>query len=281
MYFGLERKEILSKDKLNAVVTQKIEVAPELIVLQVTPDGWSLPEFEAGQFAVLGLQVEASRAVWSDPEDEVLDLTQMIRRAYSIASSSVAREYMEFYVTMVRSGALTPRLFALETGDRIWLGPKVSGMFTLSDVPEDKNVVLIATGTGLAPYMSMLRTHLSVDTWRRYAVLHGARHSWDLGYRAELATMQQLCPSFIYIPQISRPRNEHIQWNGFTGYVQDLWTGGPLDERWGNHPDPSDTHVFLCGNPLMCDDMMALLEAEGFKEHTRRRPGDVHVERYW
>ena len=106
-------------EELNAVVTQKIEVAPDLIVLQVTPQKWELPEFEAGQFAVLGLPPQAPRAIWSDQEDEITNPDRLIRRAYSIASSSVVREYMEFYVTMVRSGALTPRLFALEIGDPI------------------------------------------------------------------------------------------------------------------------------------------------------------------
>ena len=271
----------MAETALNAVVTQKMEVAPELIILQVTPDGWELPDFEAGQFAVLGLPPEAPRAPWSDPEDERIEAGRMIRRAYSIASSSVARTYMEFYLTMVRSGALTPRLFALEPGDRLWLGSKVSGMFTLSDVPVDKHVVLVATGTGLAPYMSMLRTHLPTKTARRFAVLHGARHSWDLGYRAELETMQHLCPDFIYIPQISRPADEHVQWAGHTGYVQDLWTSGPLDEVWKGHPSPEDTHVFLCGNPMMCEDMMTQLDREGFREHTRKESGQVHVERYW
>ena len=268
-------------EELNAVVTQKIEVAPDLIVLQVTPRDGDLPEFEAGQFAVLGLPPDAPRATWSDKEDEITNPERLIRRAYSIASSSVAREYMEFYVTMVRSGALTPRLFAMEIGDPIWLGNKISGMFTLSDVPVENHMVLASTGTGLAPYMSMLRTHLPCGDDRRIAVLHGARHSWDLGYRAELATMQNLCENFIYVPQISRPADEPVPWSGLTGYVQNLWSDGSLDEAWGGHPSPSDTHVFLCGNPKMCEDMVALLGEEGFKEHTRREKGQVHVERYW
>ncbi len=271
----------MAKEELNAVVTQKVEVTPELIILQVTPDGWELPDFEPGQFAVLGLTGSASRTTWADPEEEPPDPIRLIRRAYSIASSSVAKEYMEFYVILVRDGALTSRLFALEMGDPIWLGKKVSGMFTLDQVPLDKHVVLAATGTGLAPYMSMLRTHLPDETGRRYAVLHGARHSWDLGYRSELTTMQQLCSNFTYISLISRPANEPVPWGGLTGYVQDLWTGGELDKEWGFRPTPADTHVFLCGNPNMCEDMMVLLSKEGFQEHSKKTPGEVHVERYW
>ena len=269
-------------EEFNAVVTQRLEITPDLIILRVTPDGWELPAFEAGQFAVIGLPPDAPRTEFSDPvEDFVEPRNRLIRRAYSIASSSVATEYLEFYITLVRSGALTPRLFALEMGDRLWLGPKITGMFTLQDVPKNKNVVMVATGTGLAPYMSMLRTYLRENKTRRFVVLHGARHSWDLGYRSELETMQDLCDNFIYIPQISRPANEHIAWSGHTGYVQNLWMDGPLDEVWGGHPTPEDTHVFVCGNPHMCEDVTQILISEGFKEHKRRDPGQVHVERYW
>lgn len=272
----------MPQDELNAIVSQRLEVTPDLIILRVAPDGWELSRFEAGQFAVLGLPRDAPRHAFSDRvEDYDEPVAGLIRRAYSIASSSVAREYMEFYITMVRSGALTPRLFALEVGDRVWLGPKVTGMFTLADVPPDTHVVMVATGTGLAPYMSMLRTYLRDHVERRFVVLHGARHSWDLGYRSELETMQDLCANFTYIPQISRPANEHVSWSGNTGYVQDLWTDGALDETWKGHPTPEDTHVFVCGNPHMCEDVMAILFEEKFKEHSRREPGQIHVERYW
>ena len=115
------------EETTNAIVAQKIEITPEIIILQVKPDGWDLPEFEAGQFAVLGLPGSAPRSEWSDPEEEETEPDKLIRRAYSIASSSVAREYMEFYITVVRSGALTPRLFALEMGDRVWLGCRLAG----------------------------------------------------------------------------------------------------------------------------------------------------------
>ena len=126
----------------------------------MVPDRWELPDFEPGQFAVLGLSGTATRHEVSNPEEERANPGKLIKRAYSIASSSVANEYVEFYIVMVRSGALTPRLFALSVGDRLWLSPKVSGLFTLADVPPDQQVLLISTGTGLAPYMSMLRSHL-------------------------------------------------------------------------------------------------------------------------
>lgn len=266
---------------LNAVVALRTEISPWLIILRVVPDGWELPAFAPGQFGVLGLPGAAPRSAMSEPEEPSSDPDRLIRRAYSIASSSVTREYVEFYVALVTSGALTPRLFALNIGDRVWLSPKITGMFTFDRVPEDQNVVMIATGTGLAPYMSMLTTHLVCGSPRRFAVLHGARHSWDLGYRSELLTLQHLCRNLSYFPVISRPQNEPAPWPGATGYVQDLWEAGVIEKAWGRRPTPADTHIFLCGSPGMIDGAVALLGSEGFKEHTKKETGQIHVERYW
>lgn len=270
-----------SKSELNAVVSHKIEVAPGLIVLRVVPDGWPLPAFVPGQFAVLGLPPEAARCGASDPDEEESKPGRLIRRAYSIASSSVSSEYFEFYINLVQSGLLSPRLFALKPGDRVWLGQKTAGTFTLEQAPPDADIVLVATGTGLAPYMSMLRTNLAPASRRRIAVLLGARHSWDLGYHAELLTMARLCDAFHYFPTISRPDEEVAPWNGRTGYVQELWRSAAVEHAWGVRPMPGTTRVFLCGNPCMIDDMLELLAEEGFAEHSRKQPGEIFVERFW
>ena len=271
----------MQPQELNAVVSQRIEVAPGLIILRVVPDGWHLPEFKPGQFAVLGLPASATRCAFADSEEPPPDPDKLVRRSYSMASSSVDRHYVEFYVTLVHSGGLSPRLFALKPGDRIWLGHKMGGLFTLSDVPADRHLALIGTGTGLAPYMSMLRTLLEPGGPRLYAVIHGARHSWDLGYRSELIALQRMCRNFAYLPVVSRPDEEPVLWGQATGYVQDMWTSGAIAAAWGFEPTPDNTHVFLCGNPDMVDDMVGILAKDGFREHTRKEPGQVHVERYW
>ena len=268
-------------NELNAIVVQKIEVSPGLVIMRVVPEGWELPDFEPGQFAVLGLPGTARRTPVSDPEDPLKNPDKLIKRAYSIASSSKAKEYIEFYVSMVPSGQLTPRLFALRSGDKVWLSPKMHGVFTLDQVEAGRHVAFLATGTGLAPYMSMLRTSLTCGTETQYAVLHGARHSWDLGYRSELMTLRQICSNFTYLPTISRPEKEAAQWTGHSGYLQDLWRSSVLDEKWGFQPSPETTDVFICGNPAMVDDMVEILAGQGFTEHTRKQPGQVHVERYW
>ena len=265
----------------NAILIQRIELAPGLGIFRIAPDGWALPDFAPGQFAVVGLPAASPRVALSDREEEAGDPDRMIRRAYSIASSSLAREYVEIFVNLVRSGELTPRLFALPPGGRLFLGKKFTGMFTLRQVPADANLVMIATGTGLAPYVSMLRSELDCGGPRRVAVLHGARHSWDLGYSAELYTMQRLCPSFTYLPAVSRPEAELAPWGGATGRVQDLWRSGALERAWGFRPSPADTHVFLCGHPGMVDGMTGILTEQGFRVHDARAPGQVHVERWW
>ncbi len=267
--------------QLNAVLTQRIEVAPGLLILRVAPDGWELPEFEAGQYTVLALPGSAPRCDGADPDAEPVLPGKLIKRAYSIASASLQRQYLEFYVTLVHSGALTPRLFALGVGDRLWLGRKITGVFTLDSVPSDQNLLLLSTGTGIAPYMSMIRSVLATDTGRRFAVVHGARHSWDLGYQGELLTLERMCPWFDYLPIISRPKEEPIRWGGRVGYCQDVWSDKIIHELWDKSPSPEDTHVFLCGNPAMLEEMLQLLAEDGFQEHTRKSPGQVHLEKYW
>jgi ferredoxin--NADP+ reductase len=267
--------------QLNAIVTQRIEVAPGLVILRVSPDGWELPDFAAGQFAVLGLPESAPRVALCDPEEPTATPDRLIRRAYSIASSSLEKGYLEFYVTLVHSGRLTPRLFALAPGDRLHLGRKFSGTFTLDQVPAGSDLVLVATGTGLAPYMSMLRSEITCHLEARTTVVLGARHTWDLGYRGELTAMQRFCPTFHYIPVISRPDEELTRWHGHVGYVQDIWERGLIGQIWGRQPDPARCHVLLCGGPRMIEGMMEVLGAAGFREHTKDQPGQIHVEKYW
>ncbi|MGE5295298.1 MAG: ferredoxin--NADP reductase [Solirubrobacterales bacterium] len=267
--------------ELNAIVTLRNEVSPWLTILQVAPDGWTLPDFKAGQCTSLGLPGSVSRCALAEPENPPADPNKLIRRMYCMASSPVNREFLEFYVALVPHGALSPRLFNLQIGDPIWLSEKVSGTFTFDQVPDEAHIVLIATGSGLAPYVSMLSTHLQFMTQRRVAVMHGVRHSWDLGYRSTFMTMQHLRTNFTYLPVVSRPEEEPVPWTGATGHVQDLWNGDALERAWGLRPEPDNTHVFLCGSPDMVEDMEEILMQEEFSEHTKNTPGQIHVEKYW
>lgn len=271
----------MAKRELNAVVTQRSDVSPGLMIMRISPAGWELPDFKAGQFTLLGLPWSAPRCPGADEEAPPADPETCIVRAYSISSASVQRDFIELYITLVRSGALTPRLFALQPGDKVFLSPKITGMFTLDQIPREKNIVMLGTGTGLAPYMSMIRTRLREERERKFLVLHGARHSTDLGYRDVLETIMEFCESFTYVPVISDPEHEVVEWKGRTGFLNELWGNRALWDEAGFVPDPQSTHVLLCGNPQMIEAMTALLGAEGFRKHSRKDPGEIHVEEYW
>ncbi len=263
----------------NATVIGREEINPQLVIIRVRPDA-ALFEFKPGQFGVLGLLGAAPRVAEAAPEDAPAQPDKLIRRAYSIASSSVERRYVEFYLTLITSGQLTPRLFALQHGDRVFLGPKASGVFTLDRVAPDKAVILIATGTGLAPYISMLRTMLMTETQRRFVVLHGARYGWDLGYRGELESLARLRPNFTYIPSITRP-DQDPHFHGRTGRIQALVEQGVVEAESGVALDPARAEVFLCGNPEMVTLVKQMLEKKGFAAKNGQAPVTIHIEEYW
>ncbi|MBI2923886.1 MAG: ferredoxin--NADP reductase [Planctomycetes bacterium] len=256
----------------NAAVIERVEISPDLIVLRVKPDG-SVPRFEPGQFAVLALPGSAPRAEMSGPEEGVGDPSKWIRRAYSISSSSRQGEYLEFFLKLVRSGELTPRLFALRPGDRLWLGPRASGQFTISEVPADRNLVLVGTGTGLAPYISMIRSAHRCGVGPVFTVVHGARNSWDLGYRGELEALNHGCGNFVYVPTVTRPEPRE-NWRGHVGRVGAVFEDGTV------RADPARDDVFLCGSPEMAEELRAWFEARGFRLKTPSTQGNLHVERY-
>ncbi len=295
----------------NATVAQRVELAPGLIILRIVPDAAQL-EFKAGQYVVLGLKASEPRIDEAEPDELAYrpeeagapaestapaepttesaaqraittarrDPDKLIRRAYSIASSSQSDEFLEFCITVVMSGDLTPRLFNLGIKDRIYVGPRAVGMFTLEKAPRDRHVVLVATGTGLAPYISMLRTDLECGGTRRIVVLHGARCSWDLGYRTELTSLARHCPNFTYLPVITRPQ-EDPTWRGRTGYLQDVLFSGVIEEATGLPLAPDNFHVYLCGNPGMIETVIERLSARGFVRDRGHDVGTIHTEEYW
>lgn len=248
----------------NATVEARLEVSDGLMILRVRPDGDAF-SFKPGQYTVLGLQDASGR--W-------------IRRAYSIASANRPGEPLEFYVALVNEGALTPLLFNLQVGDRLYVSPKAAGLFTLDRIEGDKDAVLVATGTGLAPYMSMLRSQMTCGIGRRFVVLHGARFSWELGYRGALEILAKECKNFFYLPSITRPK-EDPSWNGLTGYLQDLLVSGDVEKRSGIALLPERTEIFLCGNPAMIQAASDRLIERGFVRDQGKTPGTLHIEEYW
>jgi ferredoxin--NADP+ reductase len=296
----------------NATVSSRVEVAPGLVILRVVPD--KLPfEFKAGQYVVLGLKASEPRideserdgaadmtpggapeagAAAGTPESQAAvdaqaaaivkaaaDPDRMIRRAYSIASESRSDEFVEFYLTVVMSGELTPRIFNLKIKDRVYIGPKAVGVFTLDKAP-GKHLLMIATGTGLAPYMSMLRSELECNGPRQFVIVHGARFSWDLGYRTELTGLARHCGNFHYMPVVTRPQ-EDVTWRGRSGYLQNLIASGAIEDETGFPLTPENFDIFLCGNPGMIETVIGWAEARGFIKDKGHDIGTLHTEEYW
>lgn len=267
-------------DSYNATLVERINVTPHIAILRVRPDD-GVPPFSAGQYTVLGLRQDAPRVPEAAPEEPSdTPPEKLIKRAYSISSGSRMKEYLEFYVSLVGSGALTPRLFALAEGDRLFSGPRPKGLFTLDRVPVEKSILMVATGTGLAPYVSMLRTHALGIPRQPVAVLHGASYSWDLGYRGEMEALNRDCANFAYVPVVSRPA-EDPDWQGRTGRLPPWLENPALAESCGFPIGPETAHVFLCGNPAMIEAALESLQANGFTVDTRKDPGTIHVEKYW
>ena len=264
----------------NATLIARRDLTDDSAIFGIEADA-PLFEFLAGQYTAIGLPADAPRIEGADPDEDANGKPRkLIVRAYSIASSSKARDYVELYVTLVKSGALTPRLWMLQPGDRLWLGPKAKGLFTLEGVPADCDVVLIGTGTGLAPYISMIRDYHQCNIGRRFAVVHGARYVRDLGYRDELEALERDCSTMVYVPTVSRPE-EDSGWSGHVGRVQSVVADGALESALGGAFSPKTTHVFVSGNPEMVEDMERVFIERGFTLNAARTPGTLHIERYW
>ena len=258
---------------LNATLLKRIDVTKELVRFIVKPDA-PFKEFQSGQYVAIGLLGSSPRPEGFPPEKEASPPDKLIKRAYSIGSSPEDQEAIEFYIAIVPDGALTSRLVLLKEGDRLYCAPKITGTFTLDGVPPQANLVLVSTGTGIAPFMSMLRTKKTWSEGRKISILHGVRFPKDLGYRDELMSYCEKYPTtFSYHPVVSR--DDGTPWAGKKGHVQKLFSDGSLTL------DPAVDHVFLCGNPAMIDEVEKLLLGKGYVEHTRKVPGSLHLERYW
>jgi len=216
--------------------------------------------FEPGQFLQVGMQL---------PEKH-------LHRPYSVAS--VHGEDLDFFIVRVADGELTPRLWDLEVGQSIDISEKATGGFTLSHAPPAKNLWLLATGTGLAPYIAMLRDQKIWETYERIILVHGVRFLTDLAYTQELEAHQEAHQGrLVFIPVVSRALAVH----GFQGRITHSLQCGKLEELAGVPMTASESAVMMCGNPQMLDDVEEILNSRGMRKHKRNEPGNYVVERYW
>ena len=268
-----------AQDVFNATLIERRNVTEELAIIRVQPDSGQVPTFQPGQYTTLGLP--------EYDEDGNVVLTRrgkpkLIRRPYSIASSPDETEALEFYLIVVEDGALTPKLWELGEGDRLYMDEKCRGTFTLEGIPQGKDLVMISTGTGLAPYISMLRTYRQTGFWNKAIIIHGTRLARDLGYRSELEQIAAEDPDVLYLPICTR-EPEDSAWEGLRGRVHVVLEPERFAELTGEELTPENCHIFLCGNPAMIDQCEAEMQERGFSTyHKRNNPeGNIHLERYW
>jgi len=246
-----EKQNVVPSDKhYVAKILERKDLSEDLWLIRVDPGGPFT--FKAGQYATLGVDDEGKR----------------IERAYSIVSSPY-EEGLEFFIELVPQGELTPHLYKLHPGGKMLCRKIAKGRFTLDLKSGRTNHLLLATGTGLAPFVSYVRT-LYKD-WKsgnsempgnhKLFCIQGGSRSWEFGYREELEKIAAEVPWFEYITTISRPW-EDTQWNGQTGRVEDLVRTHV--KEWGLKP--AETTGYLCGHPNMVENCRGILQRAGWQK---------------
>ncbi|MBM3980377.1 MAG: ferredoxin--NADP reductase [Planctomycetes bacterium] len=299
------------KRRYNATAVYLRLLNPDLMVLRVKPD-FPRPAHAPGQYCTLGLgywerRTEACQAEVLGSSDE----TKVVRRAYSISCSVLNdagelfrpedTDWLEFYIVLVRENAdgrvpaLTPRLFALQQGDRLQLGERVTGHYTLDPVKPGDTVLFLGTGTGEAPHNYMTWELLRRGHTGKIVNACCVRYARDLGYLHTHEALMKRYPNYTYLPLTTREPGATRK-----VYIQDLIASGELEERLGSALDPAATHVFLCGNPKMIGvpvrdrdagtttypqpvGVIEVLERRGFNADiaATKFKGNVHFEEYW
>jgi ferredoxin/flavodoxin---NADP+ reductase len=217
--------------------------------------------FEAGQFTKIGLQVG----------DEI------IGRPYSLVNAP-HEPLLDFYFIVVAGGALTERLAGLQSGDTLLVAPRPAGFLTLSEVPPAQRLFLLSTGTGIGPFLSILKTEAPWQRFQRVVLAHAVRWQSELNYRETIAAVAHTHPQkFAYVPFVSREACDFALGGRIPKAIQD----GRFEERAATRIDVENTQVMLCGNPQMIEDTMAALVMRGLRKHRRRDPGQISVESYW
>jgi len=241
----------------HARITKRVDLAPDLWMIRINPGGEF--KFLPGQYATLGVQGEQKRS----------------ERPYSIASSPYEDE-IEFFFELVPEGELTPPLYNLRVGDEMLMRKVAKGRFTLDTKSGRTNHLLVSTVTGVAPFVSYVRT-LFKD-WKdgkftgeqKLFLLNGASRSWEFGYHEELDGLAREAPWFKYAPTVSRPWDDE-KWKGETGRADDLLR--KYADMW--ELSAENTIAYLCGHPEMIDRGKGILKRKGFQKEALKE------EVYW
>ena len=281
----------MSDNIQKVTVLSKTTWTPNLFSFTVSrPDSF---KFTAGQFVRLGVNPsqlkyykQLSAVADTDDDDEELNeaLNEDIFRAYSIVSSPFD-EVLEFFSIVIPDGAFTSQLQHLEVGDELLLNTMPFGFLTLAryQKPLPKDLWLLATGTGLAPFLSMLQDLKTWEDYEHIILAYSARSTEELAYIEKIESLQEDFGSLvdnpaklIFIPIVTREPVE----GALTERLPNLLLDGALQERAGIALDVDSTHVMLCGNPDMVEDTKETLKRLGLVMN-RRGEGNIAVENYW
>jgi ferredoxin--NADP+ reductase len=207
--------------------------------------------FEAGQFVRIALEESLARpfSFVNPPQDPVL----------------------EFYGIVVPEGPLSPRLARLRAGERLLVASNPAGFLVLSEVPDARTLWLVSTGTGIAPFLSILRGEMLRRRFRDVVLVHAVRYRRELVYQDVIRELPVR-----YVTFVSREAAP----GSLAGRIPAAMRDGRLEAAAGLALD-GDAHVMLCGNPEMLRDAGAALAERGLRKHRRRKPGHITVESFW
>lgn len=219
-----------------------------------------LQTFIAGQYIKVALDIDEQR----------------VGRPYSLVNAPDERP-LEIYFNEVSNGPLSPRLSELQTGNALWVSAKASGVFTLDHVVSRRHLWMLATGTALGVYLSILKTATPWERFERVILVQGARHSGELTYQDTLAHLkEQRGNRFTFLSALSREQ----QPGSMQGRITALLEQGELQRAAGAEITAADSHLMLCGNAEMIKEVRAWLEARGLHRHKRNQHGHYTTEQY-
>lgn len=239
-------------------VTAKVAWNESIFSLRVAAE---IEPFSAGQFTKLGLHIDG----------------EIVGRPYSLVNAP-DELLLDFAFSVVPEGPLSARLAALEPGDAILVAPRAAGFLVLHEVPPSAHLWLMATGTGIGPFLSILRTPAPWARFDRVVLVHAVRHVNELIYAdAVRAISTAHADRFSFLPFVSREAADFA----LAGRIPQAIADGRLEQRAELPIDAATSQVMLCGNPRMVEDTTEVLLARGLKRHRRRDPGHISVENYW
>ncbi|WP_312441679.1 MULTISPECIES: ferredoxin--NADP reductase [Stutzerimonas] len=254
-------EEKFTRQRLLEVQT----LTPNLFTLRTSRDPGF--RFTAGQFARLGVRKPSGCIVW---------------RAYSMVSAP-HDEFLDFFSIVVPDGEFTSELSRLAVGDELLVDKQAFGFLTLDRFPDGRDLWLLATGTGIAPFLSILQDFEAWQRFERIILVYSVREARELAYQQLIAELPQrdylegLGSKLLYLPVVTR---EQIP-GALHGRITTLIENGELERAADLQLTPEHSRIMLCGNPQMIEDTRAVLKARDLNLAMTRRPGQVAVENYW